>query len=152
MLAGATSGVPFMKAFYSDIQGVAARFKPWFQTLLALPDDHALLLHCMAGKDRTGIGIALLHIALGVPREHIMEDYLLTNTHGPRTFDKDANHLSMPDLPPPVTRDLLAAREEYLQAFLTALEEHHGSTMQFLTQAIGLTPEKIGILREKFTI
>lgn len=151
MLSGATSGVPFMKAFYSDIQGLAARFKPWFQTLLELPDDHALLLHCMAGKDRTGIGIALLLVALGVRREHIMEDYLLTNTHGPKAFGRDAFHLNAMNLPAQVAGDLLAAKEEYLQAFFTALEEHHGSEVQFLAQAIGLAPEKIAILREKFT-
>ncbi len=147
MLAGATSGVPFMKAFYSDIHGLAARFKPYFQTLLDLPDDHALLLHCMAGKDRTGIGIALLLLALGVPRARIVEDYLLTNTHGTKVlFGEHAERL-----PESVRQDLLAAKEEYLQAFFAALEEHHGSDVQFLTQAIGLTPEKIARLREKFT-
>ncbi|MDR1011660.1 MAG: tyrosine-protein phosphatase [Opitutaceae bacterium] len=151
MLAGATSGVPFMKAFYSDVQGLATRLKPYFQTLLELPDDHALLLHCMAGKDRTGIGIALLLVALGLRREQIMEDYLLSNTYGPKTLDKGARHLNPRDLPAPVARDLLAAKEEYLQAFFEALEEHHGSAMQFLAQAIGLTPEKIALLREKFT-
>ncbi|MDF9832267.1 protein-tyrosine phosphatase [Ereboglobus sp. PH5-5] len=150
MLAGATSGVPFMKAFYSDIQGLAARFKPFFQTLLDLPDDHALLLHCMAGKDRTGIGIALLMIALGVRRETIVEDYLLTNQYGPKSLNEDVRMKPL-GLSEPVLRDLLAAKEEYLQAFFSTLEEHHGSDMQFLAQAIGLSPEKISRLREKFT-
>ena len=147
MLSGATSGVPFMKAFYSDIHGLAARFKPYFQTLLDLPDDHALLLHCMAGKDRTGIGIALLLTALGVPRARIVEDYLLTNIYGTKAlFGGHAEQL-----PECVLPDLIAAREEYLQAFFGALEEHHGSDVQFLTQAIGLTSEKIARLRAKFT-
>jgi protein-tyrosine phosphatase len=107
----------------------------------------------MAGKDRTGIGIALLLVALGLRREQIIEDYLLTNIHGPKTLGESARHLNLDplDIPEPVARDLLAAKEEYLQAFFAALEEHHGSAMQFLTQAIGLAPEKIALLREKFT-
>lgn len=150
MLTGATSGVPFMRAFYSDTHGLAARFKPFFQTLLDLPPDRALLLHCMAGKDRTGIGIALFLLALGVPRTTIMEDYLLTNKHGMTTLNSDVK-LIPANMPETVVRDLLAAKPEYLQAFFATLETHHGSSEQFLAQALGLTPEKIARLREKFT-
>jgi len=39
-----------------------------------------VLVHCAAGKDRTGIAIALLLAVLDVPHETIIEDYLLTNT------------------------------------------------------------------------
>lgn len=39
----------------------------------------AVLIHCAGGKDRTGLGAALLHSALGVPEDTIHEDYILTN-------------------------------------------------------------------------
>jgi len=42
--------------------------------------DVPVLVHCAAGKDRTGIAVALLLAVLDVPRETIVEDYLLTNT------------------------------------------------------------------------
>jgi protein-tyrosine phosphatase len=42
--------------------------------------DVPILVHCAAGKDRTGIAIALLLATLDVPHETIVEDYLLTNT------------------------------------------------------------------------
>lgn len=151
MLKTATSGVPFMRAFYSDTHGLAPRFKPFFQTLLDLPEDRALLLHCMAGKDRTGIGIALLLLALGVPEATILEDYLLTNIHGPKSLINDAKHLGVVKISAEVERDLLAAKPEYLQAFFGTLEMNHGSSAQFLAQALGLTPEKITRLRAKFT-
>ena len=151
LLDGASSGVPFMTAFYSDIHGLASRFKPFFQTLLDLPADHALLLHCMAGKDRTGAGIALLLSALGVPRATILEDYLLSNTYSVKEFSKDQKHLTPTGLPAPVERDLLAAREEYLAAFFSTLEKQHGSTGQFLAHAAGLSPEKITRLRDMLT-
>ena len=41
-----------------------------------------LVVHCAAGKDRTGVAIAVLLRALGVPKETVIEDYLLTNTSG----------------------------------------------------------------------
>ncbi len=37
------------------------------------------LLHCSAGKDRTGFGVAMIQAALGVSEQDIFSDYLLTN-------------------------------------------------------------------------
>lgn len=45
---------------------------------LAAPVSHGALLHCTAGKDRTGVGIALVLLALGVDQDTVMADYLLT--------------------------------------------------------------------------
>lgn len=42
-------------------------------------EEGAVLWHCSMGKDRVGVGTALLLYALGVPMETIMEDYLRTN-------------------------------------------------------------------------
>lgn len=51
-----------------------------FATLLAnTKPDQSVLFHCAAGKDRTGVAGALIMTALDVPRETIMQDYLLTN-------------------------------------------------------------------------
>jgi protein tyrosine/serine phosphatase len=44
--------------------------------------DGASLIHCLAGKDRTGLAVALLHHQLGVHQDDILEDYLLTNMAG----------------------------------------------------------------------
>ena len=44
--------------------------------------DGPSVLHCLAGKDRTGFAAAMLHHTLGVSRDEIMADYLLTNVAG----------------------------------------------------------------------
>ncbi|MFT7244898.1 MAG: protein-tyrosine phosphatase [Candidatus Azotimanducaceae bacterium] len=44
-----------------------------------LNTENGFLLHCTAGKDRTGFGAAVILSALGVPEDHIFDDYLLTN-------------------------------------------------------------------------
>lgn len=55
----------------------APRFAELFRLLLA--SDAPLVFHCTAGKDRTGFAAALILLALGVPRDVVMHDYLLTN-------------------------------------------------------------------------
>ncbi|UVO49589.1 tyrosine-protein phosphatase [Sphingomonas sp. SUN019] len=44
--------------------------------------DGPSLLHCLAGKDRTGLAVALLHRLLGVHEDDVMADYVLTNIAG----------------------------------------------------------------------
>lgn len=50
-----------------------------FACLLSLDEDEALVYHCSAGKDRTGMMSALILTGLGVDDETIAKDYLLTN-------------------------------------------------------------------------
>lgn len=54
-------------------------FAKVFSNLLTLSDDQALVFHCSAGKDRTGMTAALILMGLGVPEKTIIQDYLLTN-------------------------------------------------------------------------
>ncbi|WEV70802.1 tyrosine-protein phosphatase [Lactobacillus sp. ESL0785] len=54
-------------------------FTQIFAQLLELPEDEALVYHCSAGKDRTGMVSALILMALGVDDDTIARDYLLTN-------------------------------------------------------------------------
>jgi len=52
-----------------------------FDRLLTLGTDEAILFHCAAGKDRTGVGAALILYALGVDENVIYQDYELTNLY-----------------------------------------------------------------------
>ena len=45
------------------------------------PQMVPMIQHCTAGKDRVGVGSATLLLALGVPRETIIADYLLSLIH-----------------------------------------------------------------------
>ncbi|HEX7374558.1 MAG TPA: tyrosine-protein phosphatase, partial [Steroidobacteraceae bacterium] len=70
------------KVMMRHYEGMPTRLLPHVQGLFgALTHDPArpLLLHCTAGKDRTGFAAALLLTVLGVPRDLIVADYLLTN-------------------------------------------------------------------------
>ena len=108
-----------------------AQYRTLFERILA-PGGLPLLLHCSAGKDRTGFGAALLLRALGVAWEHVVDDYLATNRLWRREIAEKF------DLPPELKDVLLSAHETLLTTALAAIDDMHGSLDAYLTHAIGL--------------
>lgn len=104
--------------------------------------EGASLVHCLAGKDRTGMAVAMLHHALGVHPDDAMADFLLTNVAG--NIDRriaagreaiSARHGGIGD---ETIRVLMGVDERYLHAAREALIEHYGSVDTFLEQEIGV--------------
>jgi protein-tyrosine phosphatase len=117
----------------------------------AHPGD-ALLVHCTAGKDRTGFVVAMLLDGLGVPRDAIIEDYLESGRRRPPEALAHAL-VEMAGLPP--TQTLLSAvatiasvRTEFLEAALDAVAREHGSIDAYLA-ACGLDPRARDTLRAR---
>ena len=125
--------------------------------------DHAgqgaTIIHCTAGKDRTGVAVALVLESLGVRRDAIVEDYTLTNT----AVDLRAQLLggdgtgaglaatadSILALSPTAQHAMLAARPAYIQASLDAIEARHGSVRRYLLDELAIEPSVLGRLRER---
>lgn len=115
-----------------------------------------VLVHCAAGKDRTGIAIALLLAVLDVPHETIIEDYLLTNTceileftlkqHQAKHDVSSGDHplLTMPD---DVRRVLFAADVEYLEAAFDQMTRDHGDMDEYLRKEIGVDEAMLAKVR-----
>src|SRR5882757_782321 len=146
-----SAGDSMMRAFYAKTEFLADRYKPFFVRLLALPDNQALLFHCTAGKDRTGIGAALLLYALGVPYETILDDYTATNYY--RSAENEKMLHSMVQgmhVSEPVAKELLGAKREYLEASFSAIKQQYGSIDNFLRGPVGLDEGKIKELKNKF--
>ncbi len=107
------------------------------------------LLHCAAGKDRAGTSIAVILLALGVRREEIEADYLLSNDQH-RRYRIQRGALAEPASSPEVTEllsPLFEARADYLAAAFQAIEEKWGSVDRYLTEGLGLTAERRERLR-----
>ena len=113
-----------------------AQYRSLFAAI-ATPGGTPLLLHCSAGKDRTGFGAALLLHALGVAWDHVLEDYLATNTLWRREI---ASHF---DLPPEVKDVLLSAHAPLLVAAFDAIRAQYGSVETYLKEAIGVDVESL---------
>ncbi|HZV84323.1 MAG TPA: tyrosine-protein phosphatase [Brevundimonas sp.] len=75
------SGRRFMTETYRRLPFEPAHLELFSRYFRALGDEDApVLIHCAAGKDRTGLLAALTHLLLDVNRDDMVEDYLLTNT------------------------------------------------------------------------
>ncbi|SFE16227.1 tyrosine-protein phosphatase [Paracidovorax konjaci] len=109
---------------------------PEFAALFAhlLESDVPLVFHCTAGKDRTGFAAAMILLALGVPRDVVMQDYLLTNG----LYQRPAQlHGSAPD---DVLNALWRVQEDFLEAALQAVESDHGGVDRYLAHRLGVGP------------
>ena len=104
------------------------------------------LLHCAAGKDRAGTSIAIVLLALGVPRGEIEADYLLSNDPH-RRYLVQRGALAEPVTTPEFTEllnPLFEARADYLNAAFSTIDDNWGSTERYLEQGLGLSPERRG--------
>ena len=143
----------FMRAITGELtRDHADGYRRMFQAL----QDHApggFLVHCTAGKDRTGVGVALIQLALGVPREVVMEDYLLTNeVIDFETFllPRLRANLGHDNIDIEGARVLSGVRPEYLNAALDEMERACGSLEAYLEQAMGLGSGQRDDLRDHF--
>jgi protein-tyrosine phosphatase len=144
-------GDSLITAYYSNTQYLSARYKPFFNKLLNLSEDKSLVYHCTAGKDRTGIGSALLLYALGVPYKTIMEDYLASNYYRMAENEKSVKGMvQFLHVDEGVARDVLSVKKQYLDATFTAINKQYGSVDAFLKNEIGLDAAKIKQLKKQF--
>ena len=142
------SGRRFMERTYRSLPFDPSHievFGRYFQTLGALAgdQDRPVLIHCAAGKDRTGVLAALTHHLLGVHRDDLVEDYLLTNTavdlagRAPsiaRQLHKMTGRIASDE----AVTAFLGVEPAYLEAAFAEVEARHGSLDAYLEQALGV--------------
>jgi len=113
----------------------------------ALADGRPLLVHCSGGKDRTGIAIALTHALLGVGRDDMLADYLLTNEHWNHRVHGAAVAAAMSEeAQSPVDLDTASAAIQvevpYLDAAFATIEARSGSIEQYLETVLGISRDQ----------
>jgi protein-tyrosine phosphatase len=127
-------------------------FKRIFEGLLSDPDA-TILVHCAAGKDRTGFAAEVVLLALGVELDVVMQDYLLTQRYFlpheqiPMLREK----YGFEGVSDEVLEPIVDTRRDYLQAGIDAMLEHSGSIDQYLREAFGLGVIERQQLRESLT-
>ncbi|MCL4804812.1 MAG: tyrosine-protein phosphatase [Anaerolineae bacterium] len=125
---------------------------PLFADILraaADPVNLPLVIHCTAGKDRTGLAVALLLLTLGVPEETVIADYTLSN----HAYEVNAERI-MPEMERLMDlgfsreqlRPFLLADARTLAAALAHLRRRHGSPAGYLRHA-GLDDATVERLR-----
>ena len=112
--------------------------------------------HCTAGKDRTGVFSAILLTALGVPREVVIQDYLLSNQYllAPDTIENTATDLQrafgLPEPPDIATvRTIMTSKPETLEATLDEIDKKYGSFENYLHDALHFSDSNLAALRQR---
>ncbi|MFE4714214.1 tyrosine-protein phosphatase [Paenibacillus sp. NPDC056722] len=112
--------------------------------MIQLENNLGLLQHCTAGKDRTGVGAALILMALGVSEADIMEDYLLTNETmreiNGQILHQLAGHVDEDDLKN--IEHMLGIKEEYMEAVFKSIKDKYGDYDSYLAAEFDLTLSK----------
>jgi len=123
---------------------IAEEGPPSYQKLMDVVLDQSnwpILIHCNAGKDRAGVAVTLILEALGVDRETIMEEYLLTNEIGRSEaksvlLAKESKKYSRNGRGPSASAwySIVGVQAEMLEAFYAGVNEQYGSMDAFLTE------------------
>ena len=119
------------------------------------PGRKAVLFHCTAGKDRTGGFASIFEAILGVDKDDILEDYLLTNEASKENIDRMIAHItSRPGLDKerviPALQAMFGARESYFNAFMEEAERVYGSLDGFMEKALGIGEEEKNRFRKLY--
>lgn len=125
------------------------------------PNSWPTNLHCTAGKDRAGWGSALILLALGVPEETVMEDYLLSATYRAEENEATIEQVrsvvaavrgipptELPDEELDGLRALLDVRPEFLGAAFDQIRAEYGDVATYLSEGLGVTTDELADFRD----
>jgi protein-tyrosine phosphatase len=129
-------------SYRSYVRSNTASFRTLFGHLLE--DRAPLVIHCSAGKDRTGFACALILYALGVPDQLIAEDYLLTN----RFYRREPSASN--DLPDDVRQVLGSVEASFLAAAFDAIGADYGNLECYFTDGLGVGADQRARLQARY--
>lgn len=132
--AGTLSSTDALEVMRDSYRNYVRLSTPSYRALFGhlLGDSAPLVIHCTAGKDRTGFACALILHALGVPDDAIAEDYLMTN----RFYRRDPTH--SPDLPDDVKQALSSVEASFLAAAFETISADYGGLDSYFSDGLGL--------------
>jgi protein-tyrosine phosphatase len=146
----------YMTSLYREIPydpRLVRLYRDWFAEL---GEGGAGIIHCAAGKDRTGIGCALTLFALGVDEDSVFADYEFTNQavdlerRMPRIQERMEERLAR-KLDPEALRPMLGVELGYLHATLDEINARSGSVENYLSGVLGVGVAEREALRSKLS-
>jgi protein-tyrosine phosphatase len=142
------NGPAELAALYDDL---LLRGREQFVKVIELTADHVarggVLIHCTAGKDRTGLAVALIQAAIGVEQEAIVTDF--AKSHEPAALRRATMIADPRPNDPPVHRSppaMWTAPPEGIRIVLDAAVAEFGALQRWPIE-LGVTPEVVEQLR-----
>ena len=112
------------------------------------PASLPALTHCTTGKDRTGWSTAVILTALGVPKQTVIEDYLLTNQYSAELNESRIESAAPLMEDSEVLRPLLEVRPEYLNGSFKEVKKEFGSFANYLRKGLGVSKADLKALKQ----
>ena len=142
------------RAVYTELAFSSAAYR---RVLAALDAEHDLpiVFHCTAGKDRTGVCCALILLALGAPREVIMEDYLLSAPYREESNRRLLAHFAkegMSDAALELAAEMVTVRPAMLGEALDAIDARYPNLECYFTAEYGADAARLAHWRDLHTI
>lgn len=155
------SGTP-LGNYIHILRALPGAMKPVIAHILAAPAA-PVLIHCSAGKDRTGVMIALLLSLAGMPDQAVAEEYALTQvamsvmmqTMGTRVREMgvfktvEAQGLAVSD---EMVWNLLSARPETMLGLLGVVREESGGVEEWFVKECGMAPDEVDRLKAALSV
>jgi protein-tyrosine phosphatase len=126
--------------------------------LLALAEaERPVLVHCAAGKDRTGLAVVLAHHVTGVEYDDMLANYLQSNDAAAldaETMERVRTYFSAEGRPlaDEAIRAVLLVAPEYLRAMLEAIDKTCGSLDRYIDETLGISPAQRAAIIEQMTV
>ena len=132
------------------VKDFATEYKKFFRHVIE-NNAEPIVFHCTAGKDRAGFASAMILTVLGVPREKVIEDYLLTNTYVKDHVDSEMLEIELKTFFRADTdnlRKINLVEERYIQAAFDTIDSEWGGMYNYISGALGLSEEDILKLKD----
>jgi protein-tyrosine phosphatase len=124
----------------------AAAWRRFFHLLIE-PGNRPAVFHCTAGKDRTGVGAALLMLALGVPEQTVLADYGASDGYLAPVMDTVRETIQSYGIASRDVQPWLTAPPSRIRAFLALLHQAYGSPLDYLRRKVQLNDDFLEKLR-----
>jgi protein-tyrosine phosphatase len=141
----------FMIETYRRFVNTASAQHAYHAIFTRLADSTALpgVFHCSSGKDRTGWATAVFLTTLGVPRQTIINDYLLSNTYLRAKHEAELSRVK-PGIDKALLEPISSVDASYLAAAFDEVQRRYGSFDRYLHKGLALDDATIAALRAEF--
>ncbi|MFW0783218.1 tyrosine-protein phosphatase [Gordonia sp. CPCC 206044] len=146
------SGVTRMVEAYRELVNLPSAQRSYHRLFRGLLDDTAALFHCTAGKDRTGWAAASLLTLLGVGRDDVYREYLLTNDLFLPSLASVFDGFAAAGGDPELLKPLLGAQATYLDSAFAEVERLYGSIENYFDSGLGLDRNAQAELRSRYLV
>ena len=109
------------------------------------------VVHCAAGKDRTGVVLALVELLLGVPEEHVVADYMRTAANIEPVLARLRNWPRYADNMARLPAEIYQCEEHMISGLLDGLSRRYGGAEGWACQR-GIGPDVVKQLKDRLLV